>query len=154
MYKCVGGGDRFRKPEEIQEAQLVRGVRQHLGPGSDQGEAKGWEDALDENPHLYTGDMVVSAIMTHHPVIIESVRQEKERLFSSLQGVCAYRRQHPATFQEDLDSEFLGFADVSMELYRKAAGSAAFDRRKPPGLSARIAGTPTSGGSSRVPADS
>lgn len=135
MYKCLGGGDRFRKPEEIQEAQLVRRIRHYLGPGGEQQESDGWKDALDENPHLYTGDMVVNAIMTHHPFITESVRREKERLFNALRGVCDYRRQHPATFQEDLDSEFMGFADVSMELYRKAAGPAAYDRRRLPVLS-------------------
>ena len=138
MYKRLGGSDRFRKPEEIQEAQLVRGIRQYLAPGSEQQGSDGWKGALDENPHLYTGDMVVNVIMTHHPFITESVRQEKERLFNGLQGVCDYRRQHPATFQEDLDSEFVGFADVSMELYRKAAGSAAYDRRRPPFLSAPV----------------
>ena len=138
MYKGLGGDDRFRKPEEIQKNQLVRGIRQFLGAASQQQNSDQWEDAFEENPHLYTGDMVVNVIMTHHSFITESVRREKESRFRSLQGVCDYRRQHPATFQEDVDSEFQGFADAAIGVYRKAAGTQAYDRHRPPNSSACV----------------
>ncbi len=120
-YKSLGGNDRLHDPNKIREAQLVRSLRAYLGreePGTD---PLDWRDAFAENPHLYTGDMVVTVIGSHHPFIISTVRQRKNRLFDSLEGLRSYRQHNPASFNEDLNAEFEGFANGMMVAYRERA---------------------------------
>lgn len=123
VYKSLGGNDRFKRSKEIERCQSVRSLAAYLTDSDVGSPDSTWEDAFEENPNLYTGDMVVNVVVDNPPCVAQSTRQAKQRLCDSLKAVSNYRKTLTASFDEDLEAEFDGFTNAVLDEYRRVATS-------------------------------
>ena len=124
LYKELAGEDRLRCPDDIEFTQLRRELRAYLGQPESSDDGDFWKEFCEEDPHRFTGDMVVYCHFDPHPQIVLNVQQRKDRTHKGMEEVAEYWRQNPQKFKQAVAVEAEAYGRSLIEAYRELVDGA------------------------------
>ena len=119
LYKQLAGDDRFLSPDDIELAQLRRALRCYLGQPEASNVEDAWEEAFKEDPHRFTGDMVVTCQFPANELVVSSVSQRKQAVYGGMQEVGDYWKQNPQSFKKAVKAEIEAYGRNLIAAYRE-----------------------------------
>ena len=119
LYKQLAGDDRFLSPDDIELAQLKKVLHCYLGQPEASNVEGAWEEAFKEDPHRFTGDMVVTCQFPANQLIVSSVSQRKQAVHGGMQEVGDYWKQNPQSFKKAIEAEIEGYGRSLIAAYRE-----------------------------------
>ncbi len=121
LYKQLAGDDQFRSPDEIELAQLQKVLHCYLGQAEASKVDDRWREALKEDPHRFTGDMIVTCHFPANELVVTSVSQRKQSAHNGMEEVGNYWKQNPQCFRKAVEAEIEGYGRNLIAAYRELA---------------------------------
>jgi hypothetical protein len=157
LYRQLSGGNAFRSPFEVEQAQLLRSIRRFLGQGDVAGPAPAWSEFCVNDPHRWTIEPRAYADFPPNAEVIGWLEAYKQGIQAGLDVVAKnWRDEDGQRFEDDVKREAIAFgrsaisayrqpdkaareieallAADQVELYRQCRGAGKFNAVTPPGI--------------------
>lgn len=108
VYRQIGGHDEFKRPGEIEKAQLTRLLKQFVGKPDPEPEPS-WTDWAKKNPHCWSDLFHVHVDFDIDEDAVRSLREDKERFRKIMEGQCEEWKKKPQSFEEDVESNYVSW---------------------------------------------
>jgi hypothetical protein len=103
LYCELAGSDKFKRPREIEKAQMARLLKQFMGLAESEQDPE-WTDWADENPDRWADFFHVHVDFDIDEDLVEWLRADKVRFCDEMAGQYEVWRQNPQPFDEDVKS--------------------------------------------------
>lgn len=116
MYREIGGEDRFKRPAEIEKAQLTRSLKVFLGNHHDTDPA--WRDWTDRNPHRWADCFMVHVDFDVDEGFVRSLRQAKDTFCDGMRKQAEEWKQLRQSFADDVEANYQSWRSTAIPAYR------------------------------------
>jgi hypothetical protein len=120
LYRELSGGNAFRSPFEVEQAQLLRSIRRFLGQGDVVGPAPAWREFCETDPHRWTIEPRAYADFPADAEVIGWLEAYKQGLQAGLDVVASnWRAEDGQGFEDDFQREAFAFGRSAISAYRQ-----------------------------------
>jgi hypothetical protein len=119
MYREIGGEDKFKRPAEVEKAQLTRSLKAYLGHQHDSDPL--WLDWIDRNPHRWPDTFSVHVDFDVDEAFVRSLRQAKVAFCEGMTKQAEEWKQQPKSFADDVEANYQSWRSTAIPAYRSWA---------------------------------